>query len=470
MIPGSTKPTWSCRINNIDYEYPAATMQTVPDEVAELIRDNYGMNPKESLKIDASGTNIINFGKNEKFNSNAGNILIHEMLGNTIQDGTPSPTSPVDMKSVKVDVTTRTKNIIPFPYFQNNITTNGITFTTLSDGSILANGTATGNAQLRLLEYSVDNSNLLECGKKYRVSGMPEEIPDSNTTVYMMFAVFGGKNGTDIKARQYLYSSRVNYFLDLTNVTNFYNVYAFIMVLPGQTLNNVKFKPMIEEVKENGSYTKDFVKGENSEANTSIVLRSIGDVKDKLFFEDGKFLVERRIKEVKLSDVQSTVFESTENDGEDTKCYRWELDRFNSPNGTRDALCNVNEISLNTNDIKSGKGSVITNGNVLYGYLSIPNTITTTDDANEFVADNNVSVIYKTDAPIIEEVSTDDAIKLLSLMSFDGETNISVESDSATIEYGETRTAALALSAFCTSKCNEVKIDSLNGIMLASMI
>lgn len=153
-------------------------------------------------------------------------------------------------------VTDFEKNLIPFPYYN----TSDDFFTVNEDGSVTANGTVSGsNKQFRIFEYNVDNSNLLKCGKKYRVSGMPEGIQGSNSTVYMMFAIYGGKNGSDIKARQYLYSSEANYFLDLTNVTNFYNVYGFIMVVTGQTLNNVTFKPMFVEVAEDGSYQEEYI-------------------------------------------------------------------------------------------------------------------------------------------------------------------------------------------------------------------
>ena len=47
-------------------------------------------------------------------------------------------------------------NLVPFPYFASSYTTNGITFTVNSDGTITANGTATALAIFDAINGALD--------------------------------------------------------------------------------------------------------------------------------------------------------------------------------------------------------------------------------------------------------------------------------------------------------------------------
>ena len=59
--------------------------------------------------------------------------------------------SPVDHK---VPVKLRSKNLIPYPYYDTTKTENGVTFTDNGDGTITVNGTATGNSRFDFLRNS----------------------------------------------------------------------------------------------------------------------------------------------------------------------------------------------------------------------------------------------------------------------------------------------------------------------------
>lgn len=76
------------------------------------------------------------------------------LYGKTVQNGTPTPETPVALESVGESGTIKTtlagKNLIPYPYYQTTQTTNGITFTDNGDGSITATGTATAQANFVL--------------------------------------------------------------------------------------------------------------------------------------------------------------------------------------------------------------------------------------------------------------------------------------------------------------------------------
>ena len=69
----------------------------------------------------------------------SGTAVDYTVWGNSVQDGTPTPESPVEIQSVG-DLT---KNLLPYPYYNTTRTVNGVTWTDNGDGTITASGTAT---------------------------------------------------------------------------------------------------------------------------------------------------------------------------------------------------------------------------------------------------------------------------------------------------------------------------------------
>ena len=71
-----------------------------------------------------------------------------------------------------VGVKVKSKNHIPFPYYDKSLTRNGISFTVNDDGTILANGTASAFTSFTLfIQSQKPNISLFEVGKTYRISG-----------------------------------------------------------------------------------------------------------------------------------------------------------------------------------------------------------------------------------------------------------------------------------------------------------
>lgn len=64
-IPDADHP-FVCEINNVKYEYPQGTMQTVPDEVAELIENNNEQIPKPSDYREAPAGSVWTYGEDGK--------------------------------------------------------------------------------------------------------------------------------------------------------------------------------------------------------------------------------------------------------------------------------------------------------------------------------------------------------------------------------------------------------------------
>ena len=88
------------------------------------------------------------------------NNVIAGIYGESIQNGTPTPTSPVEIQSVGEKST----NLIPFNYTSR--TKNGVTITVNNDGSLTYNGTATASVSYELFNGKM---SLVE-GKKYYFS------------------------------------------------------------------------------------------------------------------------------------------------------------------------------------------------------------------------------------------------------------------------------------------------------------
>lgn len=88
---------------------------------------------------------------------------LSKIYGNSTQNGTPTPTSPVEIQSVGEKST----NLIPFNYTSRTI--NGVTITVNNDGSLTYNGTA-GTATAGV-SYELFNGKMpLVEGKKYYFS------------------------------------------------------------------------------------------------------------------------------------------------------------------------------------------------------------------------------------------------------------------------------------------------------------
>ena len=78
-----------------------------------------------------------------------------EFKGNTLQDGTPTPDTPVEIQSVTglQNIEVCGKNLLKNQGI--NQTINGITFTKNEDGSITASGTATATAFYNMSEFTL---------------------------------------------------------------------------------------------------------------------------------------------------------------------------------------------------------------------------------------------------------------------------------------------------------------------------
>lgn len=146
--------------------------------------------------------------------------------GESTQDGTPAPDSPVEIVSVENPVISVCgKNLIPYPYEETTKTINGITFTDNGDGTVTANGTATGAAYFKLQStkpINVENQTVV-------LSGCPV---GGSTSSYFILLSYGGNSYQDIG------SGLIRTPTEPVTIQ--------LRVASGATVNNITFKPQLE--------------------------------------------------------------------------------------------------------------------------------------------------------------------------------------------------------------------------------
>lgn len=122
----------------------------------------------------------------------------------------------------KIPLVNSSKNLISYPYINTTKTVNGITFTDNGDGTVTANGTATGEAVFKMSYFTVKN------GVTYYLSGCPKG--GSKTTYYFHFRGFDQDVG---------YGQKIAPIYDFTNNTE-------IVIKQGAVLDNLIFKPQLK--------------------------------------------------------------------------------------------------------------------------------------------------------------------------------------------------------------------------------
>ena len=137
----------------------------------------------------------------------------------------------------KLPIVVGGKNELAYPYDGASAKTeNGITFTSNKDGSVTANGTATSNAfyycRLSSRHFKLDKN------KRYFLSG----CPSGSASTYLMTCDF--YNDTKWVTSNFAYNQElINPSLYDYNCNN-----IGIKVMSGATLDNVVFKPMLQDI------------------------------------------------------------------------------------------------------------------------------------------------------------------------------------------------------------------------------
>ena len=185
----ATKDEMNAAIRAIDYPVDSVNGRT---GAIVLNADDVGAAPDSILPQQATG-NLVSV-------IDSGDAPLHglKIYGKTIQNSTPTPENPVELVSVgaSVNVTVKNKNLIPYPYYQQEVSGNthvsngGVTFTTNEDGSITMTGTNTASANAdREYLFTKNNKVWLPVGE-YTLSTGAELVTDFSW--YLMAAMYSG--------------------------------------------------------------------------------------------------------------------------------------------------------------------------------------------------------------------------------------------------------------------------------------
>jgi hypothetical protein len=190
------------------------------------------------------------------------------------------------------------KNLINYPFNETTKTANDLTWTDNGDGTVTVNGTPSTTGQhifaVRLRTEDNKNGLILPAGT-YRYTGTPSG--GSTSTYYTQIA-------RTINNR---YGGIANDYGDgvtftLTQPTKI----QIQLVVMSKAVENITFKPQLEI----GTVSSDFEKfnGGQIDLTLSAPLRSIGDVKDEITYQDGKWGVLRRIGEYTLTGTEGNTY------------------------------------------------------------------------------------------------------------------------------------------------------------------
>lgn len=144
---------------------------------------------------------------------------------------------PYDLLQDTVGFTS--KNLIPFPYDEYSKSNAGITYTINSDGSIVANGTATGQSRFYLFLHS--HGKLVDGGKEYIISG----AENVGNNIEFAIALFKGDTYVNKLYLQKNVTNEVKFQVDST--VDYDGADVYILIPNGVTVSNFVFRPMLRK-------------------------------------------------------------------------------------------------------------------------------------------------------------------------------------------------------------------------------
>ena len=216
----------------------------------------------------------------------------------------PNPEYPQDITSVgdngSVIITSCGKNLITYPYYQQSGETNGITWTVNGDGTVTATGTATKESSFNYIyPFSTTIDGKLTVGQTYTFSdGIDEPI----TGVYSQLVRY---NSVTKKFDWSLSTAKGKNKTFTCSDANLIDFGYRTVIDAGVTVENLVIRPQLEIGTEVTEYEK--YKESTTTISLSDPLRSIGDIKDEITYQNGKFGVLRRVGKVTVDGVNGKI-------------------------------------------------------------------------------------------------------------------------------------------------------------------
>ena len=267
-------------------------------------------------------------------------LSIKQYYGNTVQNGTPTPESPVEIQTISGDnsfsinnssyrVDFGGDNLLPQDKYIASTEVNGITYTNNGDGTFSLSGTASANTTIRIipvgdLSLKTSQAYYLYSSQAYNSTSfnMSIVLNDSGTNRYLT------ANGTLTTPSSFT-QARLQFYIASGNTVNVQNIK--LMLVEGNTAPS-RYSPYVEN---------------------PIELCKIGDFEDKIYNDNGTWKIEKNIGKIVLNGSENWVKRS-DISTITTSCFRTDYSSevsANMVNGTI-LLSNMFTCLNNTNDVE----------------------------------------------------------------------------------------------------------------------
>lgn len=352
------------------------------------------------------------------------------LLGKATQNGTPTPDAPIDITvsgaDGSVEVKSLGKNLIPYPYDSTTMTSNGITWTDLGDGRIMANGTATADSPFNCQSRTDTLSPFILPAGTYILSGCPS---GGSTTTYRNLV---GRTNPTTGAWEG-FGTDVGNGVTFTITEESTTTQIQLMVKSGTTVNNLIFEPMISL--EGGKYEpyKESTTTITTEGGLAgIMVESGGNYTDAsghqwvtdeiVKYADGSGQYIQRIGH-KTYNGSESIWRRVANETYSTVFYG--DNSLLNMIGNRDCLCNrFLDTKLPIGQVTSGHTYYNLNSNMIYFAYGENSEENTLEGWKEFLSNNNLEFYYVLAEPIITDLSAEQIEELEAVQTFYPTTNI----------------------------------------------
>ncbi len=381
-----------------------------------------------------------------------GGLLLKELQGKSVQNGTPTPETKADIASVgdngSVVVRVTGKNLFPNPVVK---TVNGITLTIAQDGTVTLNGTST-NVAIFAIPFDLPFANT-----QYSFSA---NNPVINNQIFMRIM----KNASGDVWSNHNYSLHMaNMKETFTNTVPGIATGVAIRIGSGETLTNFTLKPQLEL---GSPTTYEPYKEQLITIPLTQPLRSVGSVYDRgsvkvngLWGNERKFAI--------------AVFDGSADEA-------WTNMTTNTTDKWRHSIKITNAKISNISSVTSlcNRFNLVGDGGTFT--KSVGYTITSTSDLvlyymgsdlatfRTWLATNPITVVYELVTPVFEPYPQAIQDTLNKLQTYPGVTNVFTTDSlqpNMIVQYGKTDTSALALYAENVSDNKLDKSKSVNNLI-----
>lgn len=270
LIGGTATFNYQVSGNIVKIEYLSEDERTVYSTYRGQITGNHTITqvvkiiPNETATL--SGTSIY---ISDSSNLTFANIQIN---GNSVQDGTPTPASPIEIESSGDGI-----NLLPNE--ATNQTMNGLTFVVNEDKSITINGTATANTNYTLIGQSGVATEVLKLNANQNYY--------NTTSIRLVYRLVNGNYGA-INPGAFTLSNDLSMrhiYLSIPNGTTYNNEVIYPQIIKGTSAKD--YVPYGEGYINMAISNSDNTQSQEFTIPCQQPMRSIGNVRDEFIKQDG---------------------------------------------------------------------------------------------------------------------------------------------------------------------------------------